>query len=1000
MLQLAKSKTLRIFAALVLLIALYALAGFVLAPKLLRSALQKDIPAALGASPTIGDIRVNPFLLELEVKNFSLTDPSGGKLLGFERLFVHFEFSSIWHRAYSFAHIDLAAPFVNAIVATDGRLNLMQLRPKSAPPAPAGKKDRAMPAVRIGSFKVSRGVIAYDDRSRPTAFADRLEPINFELMNFTTGADGGRFTFTGSSKLGERLEWHGHLSVQPIESDGEFQIDGLRAHTIWEYLEDRLNFVINSGSIDLNATYNFSLQDAVDFRVKVAKLAVSDLVLRPKDSAIDWVTVPGMLLSGADVDVSKHQGHADSLVITGAKLVTWFEPDGSINLLKLAAAAPPPSRPGASAPAPPAVPVSRAPASASSPWKFNLHRFELKSANISAEDRGTKPAAKFDLSALSLAVDGASLDLAKPVAVVFDTRINETGELSLSGNVTPQPLAADLGVKLGSIELSAMQPYLAQRTSMTLLAGKLSGEAKLRYGAKNPSLDLSGKFSVANLHTIDNALHDDFINWERLDVLGVRFQHDPDRLDVEQVVARKAYVRVIIEPDASLNVTRVTAGPGATLVAPSAAGGAATVIATAPLPVLVPADKSARSKAAPRASPPPSAGPSPPAGPAPMPVLIKNVAVHEGQVNFDDLSVTPNFAAGIQSLEGTILGVSSKANSRAKIDLHGGVDAYSPVTITGEANLLGTPLYADVVMNFRNVELSTFNPYSGKFAGYNITKGKLTTLLHYKIDGRKLDAQHHISIDQLEFGDKTASKDAVSLPVKLAVALLKDRHGVIDLDLPVTGSLDDPQFRIAPIIWKVFVHILERAVTAPFALLGRLFGGGPELQFIDFQPGTADLDSAGADKIKALVKALGERPQLKIEVPIAAVVELDRPALIDAKFSMQVRELPSEPAARLELLAPLYAKIVGGNPKYPDSIANLKVKPEIAAAKADFLTHELREHIVVGDAELTELGKQRAAAVQQAMLTDTQIDPERVFLVGSDKAKNENGKVRLELSLK
>ena len=140
-------------------------------------------------------------------------------------------------------------------------------------------------------------------------------------------------------------------------------------------------------------------------------------------------------------------------------------------------------------------------------------------------------------------------------------------------------------------------------------------------------------------------------------------------------------------------------------------------------------------------------------------------------------------------------------------------------------------------MSFRNIELSIFNPYSGKFAGYDISKGKLTTELHYKVEGRKLDAQHHIIIDQLEFGDKTASKQAVSLPIKLAVALLKDRNGVIDLNLPVGGSLDDPSFRLAPIIWKVFVNLLEKAVTAPFALLGALFGGGPDLQFIDFKPG-------------------------------------------------------------------------------------------------------------------------------------------------------------------
>jgi hypothetical protein len=381
------------------------------------------------------------------------------------------------------------------------------------------------------------------------------------------------------------------------------------------------------------------------------------------------------------------------------------------------------------------------------------------------------------------------------------------------------------------------------------------------------------------------------------------------------------------------------------------------------------------------------------------------------------LSVKPNFATGIQKLEGTVLGLSSKANSRAKIDIHGSVDAFSPVSITGEVNVLSGALYTDLAMSFRNIELSTFNPYSGKFAGYNISKGKLTTELHYKVDGRKLDAQHHIIVEQLEFGEKTESKDAVSLPVKLAVALLKDRDGVIDLTLPVTGSLDDPKFRLGPIIWKVFVNILEKAVTAPFALLGSLFGGGPDLQFVDFQPGAAGLDPVGVEKAQSIVKALDARPQLKIEIPIAVVGELDRPSLIEAKYRAQLQAALTakagkkssvaaatfdqlDPAAQLDLLSRLYVTNFGADPKFPDSVEAIKPKPEKTAARIDFLANALHEHIAVTDADLTALGQQRAMSLQQALLTGTQIAPERVFLVANDKAKSQDGRVRLELSLR
>jgi hypothetical protein len=1007
LLQILKTKTFRILGIVALLVALYAISGFWLAPKLLRKALLDEIPKALvGVKPTVGDVRVNPFLLQVEVNDFHLTGPNGTKLVGFGRLFIDFQVSSLWHRAYTFSHIDMASPFANAVIFNDGSLNLAQLSPKPAQkPKPQPKNAQPIPALRIGSFKVTQGFLSFDDRRHPSDFATRLEPINFELQNFKTGVEGGRFTFTGASKLGERIEWHGHLSVQPIESDGEFQIAGLQAHTIWEYLEDKLSFLVNSGKIDVKATYKFSLKDEVDFKAEVSKIALTDLAVRPKNSDIDWVTVPELIVSGTAVDLKPRQAHSDSLILTGVKLVTWLDADGSLNLLKLAAT---PS--GASADT--AQPVAAA-AAAGPEWHYDLREFALRDASISAEDRRTRPAAKVLLAPLSVKVDGASLNLAKPLSLSLDTKINGTGSLNVTGDVTPQPVAANLSVKLADIELGAIQPYIAQYTSMTLLAGALSGDAKVRYGSKQPALQFGGNFSVAKLHTVDNALHDDFINWDRLDIQGLNFQHDPDRLDIDQVLARKLYARVIIEPDESINVKRVLAGPGATLVAPSGSRSppVAATAAPAPAPPLPRKDRKpgpATGAAAARAAPA-STAPS-------MPMSVKKIVLEASEANFADLSVMPNFATGIQNLAGTVLGLSSKANSRAKVDLHGSVGAFAPVTIAGEVNVLSAALYTDLTMSFRNIELSTFNPYSGKFAGYNISKGKLTTELHYKVDGRKLDAQHHIIVEQLEFGEKTESKDAVSLPVKLAVALLKDRDGVIDLNLPVTGSLDDPQFKLAPIIWKVFVHILEKAVTAPFALLGALFGGGPDLQFVDFQPGAADLDPVATEKAQSMVKALNARPQLKIEIPIAVVKELDRPSLVEAKFQAQIHEVQAgarkkspnatiafeqlDPGSQLDTLTQLYLKDFGAEPKFPDSVAAIKTKPEIIAAKIEFLSRELHSHMAVDDSALTALGQQRAMNLQQALLTGTQIDPERVFLVANDKAREQDGRVRLEFSLR
>jgi hypothetical protein len=997
----------RIVLGVALVIGLYALAGFLIAPKLLRSKLLAEIPKTLNVTPTVGDIHINPFLFKLDLKNFALATPDGGKLLGFDRLLVDFDLSSLWHRAYTFNRIRLDAPVLNASVAPDGVVNLMALKPKPSPP-PVGPKPPAknepLPAVRIASFKVTSGSVSYEDRSRPSAFAARLEPITFELKDFTTGVAGGLFTFTGASKLGERIEWHGHLSVQPVASDGELHISALQAHTLWEYLEDQLNFVIASGAIDVQTSYKFSLTDQVNLALNVAKATVSNLAVRPKDSDTDWVSLPGLDMSGAAIDLAQHSGTIDSLSLTGLKVLAWLEPDGAVNLLKLAVpAARPGAVPAAGSPgtlAPEAASgavVTTTPSAAATPWRIDLHEFALREASISAEDRTIQPAAKVLLAPLSLTVQDASLDLTKPVKVTLDTKINETGSLALDGEVTPRPLAATVKVKLAGIDLTAAQPYIAQRTAMVLRGGKLGGAVQISYGAPKPAIKLSGDLSVEKLHTVDAALHEDLINWERLDVKGLDVQQSPDRLEIAEIVARKPYARVIIESDTSLNVTRVLNGAAAPAPAKATKRGAKAV--TVKTVALKP----------------------PAAAPPALPMAIKKIQFEAGRLDFTDLSIQPHFSAGILDLKGSILGLSSNPSSRAKVDLRGEVDQFSPVSINGEVNVLSAALYTDLIMSFKNIELSIFNPYSGRFAGYDIAKGKLTTDMHYKVVDRKLDAQHHIVIDQLEFGEKTASKDAVSLPVKLAVALLKDRNGVIDLPLPITGSLDDPKFRLGPIIWKVLLNILEKAVTAPFALLGSLFGSGPDLQFIDFQPGSSDLPPAGSDKVKALVKALADRPQLKLEVPIAAVPSVDGPALVATGFQSQIAEVQAEaeksgkkgatspaplsldqldPAAKLDMLTRLYARDLGGEPKYPDAVTAIKQKPELTAAKIDFLTTALRDHITVGEDQLTALGQQRALSLQRALLTDTGIDPARIFLVANDKAKEKDGAVRVELSLR
>lgn len=1026
MLRLLNSKTSKALGVAVLLIALYAVAGFVVAPRLVRATLLENIPRILNLTPAVGAIRINPFLLQASVEDFSLSTAGGQKLLGFKRFYVAFELSSLWHRAYSFANIELQSPVVNAFVAADGSLNLAKLVPQAAPgktrtAAAQTEGAQSPPSLRIASLKVSDGTVTYEDRSRPDAFAARLEPINFELDDFTTGTEGGEFKLTGSSKLGERIEWHGHLSVQPVASVGEFRIDGLLAHTLWEYLQDRLNFVVNSGTIDLHGTYAFSAgggpraagqpsTDAGKLKIDLASARLSNLTVRPQQAMVDWITLPSLDVTGTLIDIPGRHARVDRVSLTGLDLITWLDPDGSFNLTKLGAAtattggAIASNAAGSNAAAPTSAPVPAtlttsgpAPAAVVAPWTYDVGAVVLRDAHLSFEDRTVQPTVKGVFGSVSLQVTGASQDLTKPIHVMLDTRINDQGSLSVSGTLNPQPGSADVVVKAAGIDLTVLQPYIAQRSSLTLQGGVLGAQATVHYGAPSttPRLRFSGDVAIDNLHTIDDQLHDDFVNWDRLEVRGINYTQGPDRLAIEQIIARQLYARVIVEADETLNVKRALAVPGslqsmAAAVRTASASASATAAGTAS--AAAPAAAVGRVTAA----APAAAG---------MPISIQKIIVRSGELNFSDFSVQPNFSAGVHQLGGTVVGISSAPDSRAILDLRGAMDQFSPVTISGAVNMLSPTLHVDVALEFHNISLPIFDPYSGKFAGYNITKGKLNTDLHYKVDGRQLEAQHHVIVEQLEFGARTASKDAVSLPVKLAVSLLKDRNGVIDIELPVSGSLDDPQFALKPLLWKTLMNILEKAVAAPFELLGELFGGGPELQFIDFQPGLATLDPAATLKVNTVAKALLERPQLKIDVPIAVVAEIDRPALVSARYDAELAAAQAaaghgKAPGQLELLTRVYAQEVGVQPRYPDAVSASKSSADQTAAKIDFLSKGLRAHIQVSDADLQGLGQRRALALQQVLLANPELDPERVFLADNDKASVKDGAVRLELTLR
>lgn len=984
----------------------YTAAGFGLVPWLVKSQAREHVTTTYQRELTIGEVRFNPFTLALDVRHVALPDSDGRPMLEFDRLFVNFQAISLFRRAWSFEEIMLDRPGARLVVRRDGTINFAYLARLQSAPAALEPVDAPPPRLYIERFAVTSGYADVEDSSRPTPFTASLRPITFTLHRFsTTGNGDNAYELTAESQRGEKLAWSGTFGVSPVSSAGSFKLSSIHARTVWEYLRDALSFEIPSGMLDLAGRYEFSLARQPVMKVFGDSIKTRGVALRPKGTDTDWIALDSLDIEGATADVLARNAEIGSIALKGGTVRTWLDADGNFNLPTLftgeAAAsetAPVPvDAPGPTAPNPPApTPESSAPETSGNDWVLSIPRIEIADLKVLTEDRGVEPSVAWELAPVNATISGFTTQPGAKLAIDTQIGIDGEGTFAARGTLDPERSAAAFDLELAKLDLRPFQPYLDRYTLMTLTSGRLGlkGHLDLKRAA-NDALqpDFRGKVEVTALRTIDNALEQDFLRWERLTLNDLDYQGARNRLAIREIAARRPYARVIIASDGSINIATVLQKQDATKAALEGAA-----------------------KPAPRAPADASAKPAPP-----LFVRIGILRLDRMSANFADYSLQPNFATGIEELNGTVTGLSSDPDSRAKVDLDGKVDAYAPVTIDGEVNYLSADAYTDLKLSFDNMELTTFTPYSGKFAGYRIEKGKLSVDLNYHVENRQLKAEHRFVLDQLTLGERVASKDALSLPIKLAVALLKDRNGVIDVELPITGSLDDPKFKIGPIIWKAVLGLLTKIVTAPFALLGSLFGGGEEINQIAFAPGSGEPSTESAPRIESVGKALHERPALELEIPLAVNRSLDGPALQQAQLrerliAIKRRELLAKRRSVDELDASVledreeYLRLLReldhqlravelGDPKLkrekqPD-VPKEGLDTEITKLEADVLPR-----IPIEDVVFADLGKARAEAVRQRLLGVGGLDPARVFITSGGEAANDNGNVRMELALR
>jgi len=828
--------------ALLIAVALYSLLGFLIVPGIGLRIANQQLAQYSSAPATLERLQLNPFSLEANLWGLRIGEP-GQEQVAFEHLRANLQLDSLWRGVLHLSAVELDKPQAQLLLAKDGTFNLTQLfkLPASAEPLAEAPPSEPFP-LRIGHIKLAGGNLRFEDLrpSEPIEFV--YDDLSFELYNLSTlPDDSAEMTLVATGPRGGRIDWSGQISLVPVSSSGSLKISDGKMQVFWPYVRDAVPLVLEEGVIDLATDYSLSLANSTQLllhntQVKIAPFAITAPDGRP------LVKLANLEISDTRVDLLEQQVVVGK--IRSQSLQTWAarEADGQLDWQKLFATAQP----------------STAAATPGKPWQVLLRDVQLRDYRLHLADRVPEQDVALELGPLDLDLENFDSLGASPFTLKLDTGVGKQGSLQAEGQAQLNPATASLKVTSRALDLRLAQAYLSPLVRLELRSGLLDSELDVALDAIEPlAFSVTGKVRINQLHTLDTLKERDFVRWQQLDLLGLNYRHD-ERLSIDKVQLNQPYARFIINEDLTTNVSDL-------LIARSGAPG--------------PGD------AAPGAS---AQSAEPPASP-PLGIHIGEISIDDGSANFADFSLTPNFATAIQQLNGRIDTLDNRAQKPASVDIAGKVDRYAPVSIKGSLNPFDPLDSLDIHTQFKQVELTTLTPYSGKFAGYRIRKGRLNLDLHYRISQGKLNAENSVVVEQLQLGEKVDSPSAVDLPIRLAVALLKDTEGKIALSLPVQGDFNNPEFSLMPVVWKTLRNLILRAAQAPFKFIGGLVSGGAQMDLstVRFDPGSKDLDSSAQAALDLLASALKERPALRLEVEGISAPSSDGPPLAEQRLQRE-----------------------------------------------------------------------------------------------------------------
>lgn len=827
----------------------YALCGFLVLPAVLKWQLRKQLPGLTHRLAKVDQVRMNPFALSLTVRGLALTETNGAPFIAFDELYVNFQLSSIFRRAWTFGEIRLTHPTANLIRFTDGAFNFANLATTNA--AAATNPPAAPPALLIQSLLVTNAVITVTDHTTPQVFHTAYGPINVALTDFNTHREKEEpYSFVATTSEGETFSWSGRFSLNQLRSRGQFMLTGIPPAKYAPYLAQFTTVQVQQGRLNVGASYRVNVARVpVELEVTNATVELRDLLVKPPERDTTLLGIEYFRIANASASLTGRVAHVELVEIKGGSVFASRETNGQPTLLNYLLPVPP--RTNVAPPAPAASEVAR-------PWRVDLGEFAITNLNVAVEDHSPAGVAELGLEAMALNLKGLSNQSNAPIDLKLAFNWRGGGSLSLQTRGTLLPPDMATTVLISNLALAPVQPYLGQYLNLVVHSGGLNvqGVAKINPAAQ-PQIQFLGEVGVTNFASSDTVAYHELAAWENHLVRGIDFTLHPNRLTIEEIKFVGARNNLVVSSNGQVNVAALVRLPVATGASPVVPGTNA-----------------------------------PPAEPFPLRVGL--ITLERNSLRAVDDSLLRRFETHIEEIGGSISNVVLPGLEKASVNIHGKVSALAPFEIIGEVTPDPKNLFVDLKVAFTNTDLTALSPYTEKYVGRPLTKGKLTTELRYRIANKDLQAANLVGLDHLTLGGKVESPDATGLPVKLAIGLLKDIHGRIDLDLPISGRTDDPKFSVWGLVGQTFKNLILKVAASPFSLLGALAGGGEELQFVEFAPGTATLNDGQTNKLMKLAEALTKRPALEMEIGATYDAVADVDALGRCKVAERMKMLRIE----------------------------------------------------------------------------------------------------------